>query len=222
MTKFIEAFAGDRAAVIYIDENGNHIIYSGGTRTWRNNNPGNLRPGTISRRNSQIGVAGGFAIFPNYKAGHAALVDLLINVYGNRDLVALIKAYAPNSENDSRKYLRYLRKKTGVKDGRKIKEFSKSEFEQLWRAIEKYEGFVTGIIQVLPLKRKITGIQKDKRGRIHKYFVQELGWLTKSRAIQLTLRGEIDAVVVKRGTSMYLRSRPDGSRGNNFSDMSVT
>jgi hypothetical protein len=219
MTRFVEAFAGPGTSVIYVDDNGSHVIYSDGSRTWRNNNPGNLRTGTVSRRNGQIGVAGRFAVFPDYQAGHAAHVDLLLNVYGNRDLAGLIKAYAPESENDSKKYLRYLRQHTGVKDNRKIKDFKKPEFEKLWRAMEKYEGNDIGKIQVLPLKKKITNVENDKSGRIQKYFVPELGWLTKSRAIQLATKGELDAVVVERKGTKFLRSRPDVSPENNLSNM---
>ncbi len=219
MTRFIEAFAGPGTSVTYIDENGFYSLYSEGSRNWRNNNPGNLRPGSVSRRNGQIGVAGKFAVFPDLEAGRAAHVDLLLNVYGNKDLTGLIKAYAPSSENDTKKYLRFLRKHTGVSDSRKIKEFTKAEFKKLWQAMEKYEGFEEGKIQVLPLKKKITAIQKDKSGRIQKYFVQELGWLSKSRAVQLTLQGEIDAVVVRRNGGKFLRSRPDASPGNNLSNM---
>lgn len=219
MTRFVEAFSGPGASVTYVDENGFHVLYSGGTRTWRNNNPGNLRPGSVSRRNGQIGAAGRFAVFPNYETGHAAHVDLLLNVYGNRDLEGLIKAYAPHSENNSKKYLRFLRRHTGVKDNRKIQNFTNPEFEKLWRAMEKYEGNKAGKIQVLPIKKKITGVQKDKSGRVLKYFVKEIGWLTNRRAIQLAERGEIDAVVVHRGEKKFLRSRPDASPENNLSNL---
>jgi hypothetical protein len=220
MTQYVEAFAGSGNSVIYVDENGHHVRYFEGSRTWRNNNPGNLRPGSVSRRNGQIGVAGRFAVFPDYAAGHRAHLDLLLNVYGSKDLSGLIKAYAPSSENDSKKYLRFLRKNTGVIDKRKIRDFNKLEFEKLWRAIEKYEGNEPGTIQVLPLKRKITGIKKDRNGRIQKYFVEELGWLSKRSAVCLAIKGEIDAVVVQKGGVKFLRSRPDFSSSNNFSKMS--
>jgi hypothetical protein len=220
MTRFIQAFAGPGSAVTYLDENGHSTVYSKGTRTWRNNNPGNLRSGSVSKRNGQIGVAGRFAVFPDYDAGHAAHLDLLLNVYGDRDLSGLIKAYAPSSENDTKKYLIFLRKKTGVLDNRKIRNFSRSEFEKLWRAMEQYEGRKIGTIQVLPVKRKITGIKKDKNGRIQEFYVKKFGWLSKHRAIQLALKGEIDVVVVHRGGQKYLRSRPDGTSDNNLSNMS--
>ena len=111
MTRFVKAFAGPGTSVIYVDDNGSHVIYSDGSRTWRNNNPGNLLTGTVSRRNGQIGVAGLFAVFP------------------------------------------------------------------------------------------------------------ELGWLTKSRAIQLASQGELDAVVVARNGTKFLRSRPDVSPENKLSNM---
>ena len=68
MTRFVEAFPGRGTSVVYVDENGYRVLYSEGDRTWRNNNPGNLRPGTVSRRNGPIGVAGRFAVFPDYEA----------------------------------------------------------------------------------------------------------------------------------------------------------
>ena len=168
--RLIEAYSGPGLSLTYIDENGFYSLYSGGSRNWRNNNPGNLRPGTVSRRNGQIRVAGNFAVFPDSKTGQAAHVDLLLNVYGNRDLAGLIKAYAPSSENDTKKYLRFLRKHTGVIDNRKIKDFTKAEFKKLWQAMRNYEGFNEGTIQVLPLKKKITAIQKDRTGKIQKIF----------------------------------------------------
>lgn len=202
-----------------MDENGYQVLYSGGSRNWRNNNPGNLRPGSVSKRNGQIGVAGRFAIFPDYESGHAAHIDLLLNVYGKKDLSGLIKAYAPSSENDTKKYLRHLRRYSGVNDNRKIEDFTKLEFEKLWRAMEKYEGSKEGEIQVLPLKKKITAIQKDKSGRIQKYYISEFGWITKNRGIQLCQRGELDAVLVRRNGTKFLRSRPDTLSENNLSNM---
>ena len=219
MTRYVKVIDGPGTSVTYIDENGYHVIYSSGARAWRNNNPGNLREGVVSKRNAQIGQAGGFAVFSDYKTGHAAHVDLLTNVYGDKDLAGLIEKYAPSSENNTKKYLKFLRQETGVHDKRKIKDFTKSEFEKLWRAMEEHEGKKEGKIQVLPLKMKITGVQKNKQGCIQKYYVEELGWLTKNRAIQMASRGELDVVVVSRGGNKFLRTRPDASSENNLSEM---
>lgn len=76
MMRLIEAYSGPGLSVAYIDENGFYSLYSGGSRNWRNNNPGNFRPGTVSRRNGQIGVAGNFAVFPDSKTGQAAHVTV--------------------------------------------------------------------------------------------------------------------------------------------------
>lgn len=46
--------------VQYFDEHGNMTIKSGGTKTWRNNNVGNLKyfkKGSFASRNGSIGVA---------------------------------------------------------------------------------------------------------------------------------------------------------------------
>lgn len=98
MTRYIKVIDGPGTSVTYIEENGYHVIYSGGSRAWRNNNPGNLREGVVS-------------------------------------------------------------------------------------------------------------------------YVEELGWLTKNRAIQMASRGELDVVVVRRGGNKFLRTRPDASSRNNLSEM---
>lgn len=69
MSRFIKALAGPKNTVIYIDASAQKVQFSGGTRTWRNQNPGNLVSGSVSRRNNQIGKAGGFAVFPDYETG---------------------------------------------------------------------------------------------------------------------------------------------------------
>lgn len=71
-----------------------------------------------------------------------------------------------------------------------------------------------------PAKKKISAVRKDKKGTIVGYFVEELGWLPKKRAILLAQNGEIDAVVTRsRAGSVYLKSRPDGVSENNLESM---
>jgi hypothetical protein len=62
--KYIKAENGTGNAVIYYDDSGKLWLFEGGTRTWRNQNPGNLVVGKYSRKNGMIGKAGGFAVFP--------------------------------------------------------------------------------------------------------------------------------------------------------------
>jgi hypothetical protein len=125
--KFIKATPGPKNSVIYETDDGRKFCFSKGNWTWRNNNPGNLVPGDVSKRNGAIGKAGGFAVFPDYETGHGALIDLLKNTpYRDRDLKKLIEKYAPPKENKTARYLRFLRKETGVKDDKKVKDFTES------------------------------------------------------------------------------------------------
>jgi hypothetical protein len=68
-------------------------------------------------------------------------MDSLKNVHGEKDIDGLMKVYAPPSENDTKKYIAFIRKRTGVKGKKKVKDFSREEFQKLWQAIEKMEGW---------------------------------------------------------------------------------
>ena len=137
MNKFISAISGPKHTVIYTDSDGKKYEYSKGDPAWRNNNPGNLKSGDVSKRNNQIGKAGGFAIFPDYSTGHAALLDCLRTTYKNATLEFLISKFAPAFENDTKNYLRFLVKKIGVTKDHKVKDLSLEQFEKLWRAMNK-------------------------------------------------------------------------------------
>ena len=50
MSKFISAEPGPNKTVIYTDSEGKKYEYSKGDRAWRNNNPGNLKSGEVSKR----------------------------------------------------------------------------------------------------------------------------------------------------------------------------
>ncbi len=70
--------------------------------------------------------------------------------------------------------------------------------------------------------RDVTRVEKDSKNRIKRYYVEGIGWVSKSRALAMAAKGQIDNAVIvrpKRG-SPYLRSIPDKSRSN-FSDMVV-
>jgi len=127
----------------------------------------------------------------------------------------MIGKYAPNHENNTLRYLKFLKDKTGVKDGRKIKDFTPEEFEKLWWAIETYEGKKKGTIKIVTSaksnrdKKQIIAVQKNKKGVIISYDVDGLGWVSKAEGIQLARRGEIDAVIaISSAGNPYLRTRP--------------
>ncbi len=202
--KFIKATEGPKHSVIYETEDGRKFSYSKGNWTWRNNNPGNLVPGDVSKRNGAIGKAGGFAVFPDYETGHGALIDLLKNTpYRDRDLKKLIEKYAPPKENKTDRYLRFLRNETGVKNDKKVKNFTIDEFEKLWKAIEQMEGQEEGEIKECtekkkeekPEKKKIIGVRKNKKETIIAYLIEVIGWVLKAIGIELTRQGKVDAVI---------------------------
>lgn len=224
--KFISARREGRF-VIYTADDGSIIEYSGGDPAWRTNNPGNLWSDTVSKRNHEIGRFGNFAIFPDYETGHAALLDSLRTTHWNRDLKQLVDKYAPagDGSNMPARYLRFLRQKTGIKDNRKIRDFTPTQFEKLWRGIEKYEGSKKGKIEdVTPgrpsnEKRQITKVKKNKKGTIISYNIDGIGWVSKQRGIELASDGEVDAVVAtSRSGNLYLRTRP-GIEIVNFEDL---
>lgn len=212
--KFISAHKRGRS-VVYSADDGSVVKYSGGDPAWRTNNPGNLHAGKISKRNNQIGKFGYFAVFPDYETGHAALIDSLRTTFGSKSLDEMILGYAPKHENNTSRYLKFLKDKTGVKDGRKIKDFTSAEFEKLWRAIETYEGKKKGTITILTPaksnrdKKQIVAVKKNEKGVIVSYDVDGLGWVSKAEGVELANRGEIDAVVaISSAGNPYLRTRP--------------
>lgn len=217
MPRFVQATNGPWDSVIYVDDAGNRFIARGGDRNYRNNNPGNLVPGEVSKRNGQIGSAGGFAVFPDVESGRKAMRDSLRTVHGNRALREMIEKYAPDEENDTPAYLAYLRTKTGVRDDRRIKDFSTAEFDALCAAIEKMEGKRPAVWSRIKKKKKeITRVRKNKKGVITHYEVEDLGWLNKAEALAFTRAGEIDAVIAMRNGKPYLRTRPDVTVVNNL------
>lgn len=220
MSKFINAKDGPKHSVIYTDSDGGVFEYSKGDRAWRNNNPGNLNTGAVSKRNNQIGKAGGFAVFPDYSTGHNALIDCLKTTYLNSNFEVLIEAYAPKNENNTARYLAFILKKVGIRKEIKVKALTPVQFEKLWKAIELMEGPKKGIIKKLSIKLQITQVKKNKKGTIVGYFIPKMGWITKVQGIQLTKTGKIDAVIAKsRNGNYFLRNRPDSKPWNNLKSL---
>lgn len=77
--KYVSAKDGEHDSVIYKAADGSEYLHSGGTRAWRNNNPGNL----ISSEKSglSIGKGGKFAAFPDHDTGMSALKYSLTHFY---------------------------------------------------------------------------------------------------------------------------------------------
>ena len=83
-------------------------------------------------------------------------------------------------------------------------------------AIEKMENWTTGTIKEFSNKGQITKVRKNKKGLIVAYLVDGFGWILKATAIQMTRAKKIDAVIVKRSNTVFLRSRPNKFESDNL------
>ena len=107
---YVSAVQGPGYSVIYETTKGEKFLFSGGTWAWRNHNPGNLRPGKISKKYGQIGAVKDqrgklLAVFPTKTDGHKALNALMkTNKYQVLSLDEAIATYAPPGENDTASY----------------------------------------------------------------------------------------------------------------------
>jgi hypothetical protein len=211
--------------IIYFREDGSSAIYVGGTRNWRNNNPGNIGygNGNLAKKLGAIGKAGGFAVFPNYETGRKAIFSVLKkDDFQGRTVSKAIEVWAPKEDgNNTELYKKHIQVWTQIDLTRLISSLSAEELEKLVKAIEKKEGSRSGKIIEVPLskvKKKILDIKKNKENLIIQYLVEDYGWLLKSEAINLARKNIIDAVIVKKSDGyVFLRSRPDKTKINNLS-----
>lgn len=85
--RYVKAYPGDGESVMY--ETANRVCiykWTQGSRSWRNNNPGYLLPGEISKSYGSIGVAGGYACFPNKDVGRTAFIEHLNQLLGEGEI----------------------------------------------------------------------------------------------------------------------------------------
>ena len=147
--KYTSAAAGADNSVVYKCEDGNFVSWARGTRAWRNNNPGNIRDGDFTRRHGAIGVAGGFAIFPDYETGLAALIALLRTVpYQKLNVEQAINRYAPPVENNTGAYISFVEKQMGISRAMPMALLSDTMIRKLAKTIEAHEGYKVGTIRI--------------------------------------------------------------------------
>lgn len=134
--------------VIYTMPNGDKIKYTGGTRAWRNSNPGNIRYSKFAKNVGAIGQAGGFAVFPNEQVGMYAIEALLrTDSYNKLTVAGAITRYAPPVENDTAAYHRNIEKLTGLSINKRMADLTSSELTSVAQAIRKIEGWKVGTTQ---------------------------------------------------------------------------
>lgn len=149
--------------VKYTAEDGSGFIRNGGSRTWRNMNPGAIRPGKICNQYGACGSAGGFAVFPTEEHGMNALRALLkSDDYANLTIAAAIYKYAPPSDhNDTRSYQRKLSKMTGVSLNKKLNQLTPEEMERVVNTIKILEGWKPGKNEPFDAGTKISYVDQE-------------------------------------------------------------
>lgn len=134
--------------VIYKMPDGTSVKRTGGTRAWRNSNPGNIRYSEFARRVGAIGQAGGFAVFPDEATGMYAIEALLrTDSYNKLTVQGAISRYAPPSENNTASYHRRIEKLTGIPITKKMSELTPGELTRVANAIKQIEGWTPGQTQ---------------------------------------------------------------------------
>lgn len=144
-----EVFVAARATAplqrVYVDSLGREFLRSGGSRSWRNNNPGNIRRGDFARNAGAIGDDGAFAIFPDVETGFQAIVGLLRSRnYVERTLREAIFRYAPPAENDATSYVDFVTARTGLAPDRPLADMRVAEIRKVATAIQAMEGWASG------------------------------------------------------------------------------
>ena len=203
------------SAVIYTAADGSRLLRLGGSRSWRNNNPGNMRYTEFTRDQGAIGTAGKFAVFPSVEIGRAALSLLLRGTkYFNLSISKAISRYAPPEENGTENYERLITKLTGLDVTRKLSDLNSTEFVKVVSAIETIEGYAAG--KEIAVKRVLA--TKTDRKKLTRFLIEgELTYISVADAIRRAELGEIAAIVVRTASGgKYLRARADGVNENNF------
>lgn len=236
MKKFVRVEEGDDNAVVYYDEDGNKLtrywkrfegqdVNEASTRSWRNNNPGNLVMGDFARRNGAIGQAGfvpdgkkkfKFAVFPDYGTGRKAQAVRLKegNMYIDLTLNELPRKYTgvKPGDPDTQEVINYrkaIKFFTKLDMERTIRSLNDEEYELLLDAMKKHEGWREGKEEYIEVK-KVLGVHVTTKRIIFEFLVGNTlsnDWISKKDAIALTEQGYLYAIVVHTKGESYLRPK---------------
>lgn len=198
----------EKSTRIYCDEHGNKMIRSEGSRSWRNNNPGNLANFPFAKENGSIGTDGRFAIFPDIETGQRARKKLLKgSKYYHLTIKEMAYKYEPESEEKSEAYCKCIESRSKLERTRRLDSLSEEEFDRLLQSMQKCEGWEVGKEKHDPLVR-INGVHRGKDRSFQMFQIQDLGWITKDDAIKIAETSNLCAIIVHMANgSKYLRSR---------------
>lgn len=147
--KYVSAKDGEKNSVIYKTADGSELLHSGGSRAWRNNNPGNLS--SAEKSGLMIGKGGKFAVFPDHDTGIKALKYSLTHFYSDLQLNEVFKKYAPSTDNNNPEhYIELVKKFTGLDSSRTLGDLNDAELAKFMAAIERVEGWIVGKVEEIP------------------------------------------------------------------------
>lgn len=139
--------------ITYIDEHGNKLVKKGGNISQLTNNPGNILiprkgfgpknwkklqdMGAISYYKTKRNV---YAVFPTEESGWEAVENWWKNpMRGEWTVSKAMHVYAPQIENDTENYIKYL-VSNGIDKKDKLKSLSHSDVEKIVGLIRNMEG----------------------------------------------------------------------------------
>lgn len=129
----------------YYYKDGSYLTKENGTVAWRNNNEGNLRPGSLS--SSRIGVdKKNFAVFATPEDGHNAKKYLLFSSSSYKDLTLkdAIKKYAPASDNNNPdRYANFIMS-NGKVENKVMCKYTTDEQDRIMSSMKIQEGYKAG------------------------------------------------------------------------------
>lgn len=160
---------------VYQMDDGSIETREGGTVSWRNNNPGNLKfeyansadktvktartkeEALAAAQGRYTGVVAldqwGNAVFESEAAGRAAKAQLLRNSHGDKTIPEMLKGYAVDDYTGKADTEAYAKSVYAVGDaqevdlrGKKIKDLTDQEFGALLDGMKKVEGFQEGTV----------------------------------------------------------------------------
>lgn len=140
-----KSIASVRNGIVTIPrEDGTVEMRQGGSRAWRNNNPGNIEAGDRADEAGAIGGDGRFAIFPDEATGQAAL-EANIDRLSSMTIDNAVKTRSPSNGNDTAHLQSMVRAISGLPGNAVIGKLNPEEKQRLYNAIPRTEGWKPGI-----------------------------------------------------------------------------
>ena len=132
---------------------GNTYLLTGGTLSWRNNNPGNIKYGNFAQEQGAVGEGHqNMAVFKSYDSGKKAQKVLLFgpdSKYTKLTLVDAIARYAPSSDNNNnpKEYANYVAKNAKINKTTVLNKLTDTQQDDMIEVMCKMEGFKPGTIK---------------------------------------------------------------------------